>query len=33
LLVAPMRDLVMLLPLEADPLLAHLILEEFAEAT
>ena len=32
LLVAPMRDLVMLLPLEADPLLAHLILEEFAEA-
>jgi hypothetical protein len=32
LVLAPMRDLVMLLPLEADPLLAHLILEEFGKA-
>jgi hypothetical protein len=32
LVLAPMRDLVMLLPLEADQLLAHLILEEFGKA-
>jgi len=32
LVLAPMRDLVMLLPLDAEPDLAHLILEEFAEA-
>jgi hypothetical protein len=32
LLLAPMRDLVLLLPLDAEPELAYLILEEFAEA-
>ena len=32
LLLAPMRDLVMLMPLDAEPELAYLILEEFARA-
>jgi hypothetical protein len=32
LVLAPMRDLVLLMPLDAEPELAHLILEEFAEA-
>lgn len=32
LLLAPMRDLVMLMPLDAEPELAYLILEEFAQA-
>ncbi len=30
--MAPMRDLVLLMPLDAEPELANLILEEFAEA-
>ncbi len=32
LLLAPMRDLLLLMPLDAEPGLAYLILEEFAEA-
>jgi hypothetical protein len=32
IILAPMRDLLLLLPLEADPALALFILEEFAEA-
>ena len=32
LVIAPMRDLVLMLPLQTDPGLAELILEEFAEA-
>jgi len=32
LVLAPMRDLILLMPLDAEPEIAHLILEEFVEA-